>query len=198
MIKICRYCSKEFQSPKSVRKNTCSEECRVKWREQSQHKMFCAKCGTEFRFYPSQHRIYCSYQCHLDSGGAFRAGIAAAEARLKYGPKKDANHNEVVAEMRKYCAVYDMSSAGMGLPDGVAWIKEAWHLFDVKNPKTGYGRRGLNDVQKKWIQAWSGGPVYLIYTVEEAARFAQGNFDGIKFFRGGAVDDADTPDSSES
>jgi len=112
---------------------------------------------------------------------------------LKYGPKKDANHNEVVAEMRKYCAVYDMSTAGMGLPDGVAWINGAWHLFDIKNPKTGYGRRGLNKVQKKWLETWAGGPVYLIYTAEEAARFAQGQFDGIKFARGGIIDDADTP-----
>lgn len=112
---------------------------------------------------------------------------------MKYGPKKDANHNELMAEMRKYCAAYDMSTAGMGLPDGVAWINNAWHLFDIKNPKTGYGRRGLNKVQKKWLETWAGGPVYLIYTVEEASRFAQGNFDGIKFARGGIIDEADTP-----
>ncbi len=108
---------------------------------------------------------------------------------MKYGPKKDANHNEVMGEMRKYCAVYDMSTAGMGLPDGVAWINNAWHLFDIKNPKTGYGRRGLNKVQKKWLETWAGGPVYLIYTTEEAARFAQGQFDGIKFARGGVIED---------
>ena len=106
---------------------------------------------------------------------------------MKYGPKKDANHNEVMNEMRKHCAVYDMSTAGMGLPDGLAWINGAWHLFDIKNPKTSYGRRGLNKVQKKWIEQWKGGPVYLIYTTEEAANFAQGKFEGIKFFEGGAV-----------
>jgi len=114
--------------------------------------------------------------------------MASAEATLKYGPRKDANHNEVIAEMRKYCAVYDMSTAGMGIPDGVAWINGAWHLFDIKNPKTGYGRRGLNKVQKKWLETWAGGPVYLIYTEEEASLFAQGKFDGIKFAIGGVVD----------
>jgi len=100
---------------------------------------------------------------------------------MKYGAKKDANHKEIIEEMRRHCAVHDLSSFGGGLPDGIAWIGEAWHLFDVKNPKTGYGRRGLNEVQKKWVGQWQGGPVYLIYTVEEAARFALGNFSGIKF-----------------
>lgn len=99
---------------------------------------------------------------------------------MKYGPKKDANHNEIFEELRKHCAVYDLSTAGRGLPDGIAWIQAAWHLFDVKNPKTGYGKRGLNEVQKKWIQQWKGGPVYLIYTEDEARRFGCGDFSGIK------------------
>ena len=107
---------------------------------------------------------------------------------MKYGPKKDANHNEIFEELRKHCPVYDMSAAGMGVPDGVAWIAGAWHLFDVKNPKTSYGKRGLNKVQKKWLTQWKGGPIYLIYTVEEAERFGLGNFDGIKFESGGSTD----------
>lgn len=107
---------------------------------------------------------------------------------MKYGAKKDANHNAVFSVMRKHCPVYDLSNAGMGIPDGIAWISGAWHLFDVKNPKTAYGRRGLNKVQLKWLETWNGGPVYLIYTVEEGERFAQGNFEGIKVVHGGGVD----------
>lgn len=132
--------------------------------------------------------MYCSYGCFKISGGPFRAGLASSKATMRYGAKKDANHNEIVDELRKHCPVYDMSKAGNGIPDGVAWINNAWHLFDIKNPKTGYGRRGLNKVQTKWIETWSGGPVYLIYTVEEAARFAKGDFESIKFVRGGAVE----------
>lgn len=140
----------------------------------------CIKCGASFRKYPSQTRLYCSYKCHLDSGGAFRAGLAASKATMKYGPRKDANHNEIFDELRKHCPVYDISTTGRGLPDGLAWINKAWHLFDVKNPNTGYGKRGLNAVQKKWIQQWPGGPVYLIYTADEASRFGRGDFTGIK------------------
>jgi hypothetical protein len=138
----------------------------------------CLQCGVQFTG-PAK-RKFCSYGCHIKSGGAFRAGLASARAVMKYGAKKDANHREVIEEMRKHCAVYDLSAQGCGLPDGLAWIGDQWRLFDVKNPKTAYGRRGLNQVQKKWIQQWNGGPVYLIYTVDEACRFACGNFDGIK------------------
>lgn len=187
--KVCKNCSLLFKCVATSHKINCSQKCRDEHRKKKVLEKLCVHCGEVFRYYLSQKRIYCSYKCHLASGGAFRAGIAAAKATLKYGPKKDANHNEVFAELRKFCAVYDMSTAGMGMPDGVAWINEAWHLFDVKNPKTAYGRRGLNKVQQKWLETWAGGPVYLIYTIEEAARFAQGNFENIKFARGGIVDD---------
>jgi hypothetical protein len=140
----------------------------------------CIQCGSIFSFSPSQRRMFCAYQCHLDSGGAFRAGVASTKARMKYGAKKDANHTEIFNAIKEHCAVYDLSSAGGGVPDGVAYVNSTWQLFDVKNPKTGYGRRGLNPVQKKWVANWRGGPVYLIYTPGEAKEFALGNFCDLK------------------
>jgi hypothetical protein len=124
--------------------------------------------------------MFCSYKCHLDSGGAFRAGMEAAKAKMKYGAKKDANHTEIFSAIKEHCAVYDLSSAGCGVPDGVAYVNNTWQLFDVKNPKTGYGKRGLNPVQRKWVSNWRGGPVYLIYTPGEAKEFALGNFYDLK------------------
>jgi hypothetical protein len=92
---------------------------------------------------------------------------------MRYGAKKDANHKEIMAALRKYCHVYDMSHAGFGVPDGAAWIgNNTWQLFDIKNPLTGYGRRGNRQ---------GGGPIFLIYTTEEAERFAKGELDGLKF-----------------
>lgn len=139
----------------------------------------CQFCKRPFHSYNKKRR-YCSYPCHLASGGAFRAGLASREATMRYGPKKDANHNEIFEVLRKCCAVYDLSVMGCGVPDGLAWVGEQWRLFDVKNPKTGYGRRGLNKVQKKWLAQWQGGPVYLIHNIDEATRFSRGEFDGIK------------------
>ena len=106
---------------------------------------------------------------------------------MKYGAKKDANHTEIMNVLRVFCPVHDLSAFGMGLPDGLAWIKGAWQLFDIKNLKTAYGRRGLNPTQKKWIKNWKGGPVFLIHTVDEAQQFARGQFDGLKR-EGGYVD----------
>jgi hypothetical protein len=182
--KLCRSCGVEFFCAPSIRKTTCSKACKIELINLKKNFKNCCQCGEKFSLFKSQNnKKYCSYKCHLDSGGAFRAGIASTEARLKYGPKKDANHNEIFEELRRYCAVYDLSSAGCGLPDGLAWISNQWILFDVKNPKTAYGKRGLNSVQKKWLSQWKGGPVYLIYTTEEAKKFANGEFDGIKFDR---------------
>jgi hypothetical protein len=162
----------------------------------------CIQCGIEFVSYMSSKKRYCTYACYIASGGAFRAGIASSRAVKMYGPKKDANHNEIFTELAKHCPAYDLSAHGYGLPDGIAWILEEWHLFEVKNPKTSYGRKGLNKVQKKWLSQWKGGPVYMIYTVQEAERFGTGKFKGIKVFypgddkglpqRTGASGDADS------
>jgi hypothetical protein len=103
-------------------------------------------------------------------------------AKLKYGAKKDANHAEVFGAIKRITAAYDLSNCGFGVPDGIAWVNGGWHLFDIKNAKTGYGRRGLNKIQKGWADDWRGGPVYLIYNVDEAVAFATGKFDAIKRF----------------
>lgn len=100
----------------------------------------------------------------------------------KYGAKKDANHTPIMSAIKKITSVHDLSNAGFGVPDGLMWANDGWHLFDIKNPETGYGRRGLNNNQKKWAEDWRGGPVYLIYTIDEAIQFAQGNFKGLKYY----------------
>lgn len=179
--KICVTCNESFDCSAASHKINCSIECATVWRNNKLRHKNCAICGNQFRVFPSSTKRYCSYECHLDSGGAFKAGMAAAKAIMKYGPKKDANHNELFDVLKKYCAVYDVSASGMGIPDGLAWVNNAWHLFDVKNPKTGYGKRGLNPVQKKWLSQAQGGPIYLLYTVEDAENFGCGRFEGLKF-----------------
>lgn len=209
-LKVCEYCRCEFSNYNKKRK-FCSLKCRdmAKPRkaptvqialplpkpakpprqpvEPKKRVYTCQNCRNPYEAYPSAGRVFCTYQCFKDSGGPFRAGMAASQATMKYGAKKDANHADVFDEMRKHCPVYDLSVVGRGVPDGVAWAGGQWRLFDVKNPKTGYGRRGLNPIQKKWLEQWKGGPVYLIYTVEEARLFGQGVVDGLKCFSGGAV-----------
>jgi endogenous inhibitor of DNA gyrase (YacG/DUF329 family) len=142
----------------------------------------CLTCGETFPHYQSNKRKYCSSECFYSDGGAQRAGEASIRAVKKYGAKKDANHNEIFDMIGTFTAVKDLSAAGFGVPDGLAWVNDGWRLFDVKNPKSSYGKKGLNPRQKKWADDWRGGPVYLIYSVEEAEKFARGNLDQIKRF----------------
>lgn len=185
--KFCSISCRDAEKPKKqvVKPETPVRQTKPKTpkepRESRSEERKCVTCQNVFRAYKSQAKRYCSYKCHLDDGGAFRAGIAASKAKMKYGTKKDANHNEIFDKLRELCpAVYDLSMHGHGVPDGLAWILEEWRLFEVKNPSTAYGKRGLNAVQKKWLSQWKGGPVYMIYTTEEAEKFAKGELSSIK------------------
>jgi len=131
----------------------------------------CERCGTEFSKFPSMTKRFCSYECHLASGGAQRAGSAAVEARLKYGAKKDANHDEVVQALeRAGASVIDMSHVGRGFPDLICGFRGITLLMEIKNPKTAYGRRGFNVNQRRWQENWRGGPVALVDSAEAALR----------------------------
>lgn len=187
----CQGCKSTFR-PRTSRQRFCSPACarasQVKPRPAREPgpvvvaQISCSHCATSFRALKSSNRKYCSYACHLASGGARRAGEAAVMAKLKYGAKKDANHREIFAYIEVFTAVKDLSNAGCGVPDGLAWVSGGWRLFDVKNRGTAYGRRGLNPIQKRWADDWRGGPVYLIHDIEEAALFVKGEFGSLTSF----------------
>ena len=90
---------------------------------------------------------------------------------MRYGAKKDANHNEVVAALEKAGAsVLDMSAIGGGFPDLIVGFRGVSLLMEIKNPKTSYGRRGLNKNQIRWQEIWRGGPVSMVDGPEAALR----------------------------
>lgn len=87
------------------------------------------------------------------------------------GKKKDANQN-VIAELFEKAGfvVHDMSSSGNGMPDLAVAYRGVVKLVEVKNPKTKYGRKGLNKIQKRLIEE-RGLPVSVISSVDEAVVF---------------------------
>lgn len=193
----CACCGVERVATAHQRLNkTCSKSCAMRLRAAAvkasiaageytppaQERLKCQQCRAEFMAYRSIGRRYCSYKCHLESGGAFRAGLAAKAATRVYGAKKDANHEELMAVLREMTPVFDFSAQGYGLPDGAAMVGGKVLLFDIKNPKTAYGRKGLNPTQRKWLANSRGGPLFLLYTVEQARAFASGILDGLKVF----------------
>ncbi len=185
---ICVVCGKVMRIPE--RRKYCSDECRqsrrpIKVPPQPNH--ICAHCGRPFHAYDtaSRPRKYCSYSCHLLAGGAHRAGEESVKKTALYGSKKDANHSEIVRAFEKLGAsVLDLSALGCGVPDLLVWCCNGWHLVDVKNPKTGYGRRGLNPRQQRWALNWKGGPVYLIKSIEDVVALVNGNSHQVQNFGG--------------
>lgn len=182
----CPYCNERPIPAKQM--VTCGEhECYKKHQDSKLRTVEsrCPQCSVLFVSALSAKRIYCSYQCHLDSGGARRSGDAAARARMKYGVKKDANHKEMVAAMKKMgISVLDTSHIGCGFPDLIVGIKNTILLVDIKNPKTAYGRRGLNKRQREFAETWTGSPIYLVKTVEDVQLLAEGKWDELEHYGG--------------
>ena len=85
-----------------------------------------------------------------------------------YGAKKDANHTEIVGAIKKLRIPFiDLSALGYGVPDLVVEIRGKLELWEIKNKKTGYGRRGLSKNQKAWAAKWAGNPVVVIMCVDD-------------------------------
>lgn len=91
--------------------------------------------------------------------------------RAGFKCRVDANQAEIVNALRGAGAsVIDASAAGGGVPDLIIGFNGKTILMEVKNPKTSYGRKGLNENQKRWVDKWIGGPVCLVDSIEAALR----------------------------
>lgn len=97
--------------------------------------------------------------------------MAAKGAIMRYGAKKDANHDEIVDALKAVgVSVIDMSHVGKGFPDLIIGFRSETILVEIKNPKTAYGKKGLNKNQQKWKEQWIGGPYCVVDSVEAALR----------------------------
>ena len=95
--------------------------------------------------------------------------MASKKAVMKYGAKKDANHSEIVDALKTHGAsVIDMSHVGQGFPDLIVGFSGQTLLMEIKNPKTAYGKRGLNKNQTRWRENWIGGPYAVVSSVDGA------------------------------
>lgn len=88
-----------------------------------------------------------------------------------YACKKDANHSEIVDVLQKIGAsVIDMSNVGKGFPDLIVGFQLQTILMEIKNPKTAYGKKGLNKNQIKWKEEWTGGTYCVVDSPDAALR----------------------------
>lgn len=123
----------------------------------------CRCCGKTFKNY-NKNTKFCSLSCRDKESQSLRTNA-----------KKDANHHIIVDALTAGGVfVRDLSRALFGVPDLLVWHNNAWHLIEIKNPQTTYGRKGLNKSQKEWAKNWSGGPVYVIRTTNDVDLFLAG------------------------
>ena len=83
---------------------------------------------------------------------------------MRYARRVDANQAEIVAALRKAGAKVKIVHQPYDLQ---VWIGDRTMYIEVKNPKTGYGRKGMNAKQAEEAQ---GLPVYMADSVESALR----------------------------
>ena len=88
---------------------------------------------------------------------------------MRRAAKIDANHNDVVKALRSIGAtVHSLAREGGGCPDLLVGYRGTTLLMEVKDGSRPPSERRLNPDQEKWIEAWRGGAVWLITSVQEA------------------------------
>lgn len=89
--------------------------------------------------------------------------------------KVDANQAEIVAALRKAgCKVYVASSFGQGFPDLVCGYRGRFVLLEVKDGSKPPSARKLTPDQVKFHAEWTGLPLYVVASVEEAIETVTG------------------------
>lgn len=124
----------------------------LNFRDRGNSRKICACCGSEFKpNYAIRTRVYCSHNCYVMNS--------------KHKVRKDNNHGEIIEFCKSVgCLVADLSPLGNGCPDVLLSFRGKIFLVEIKNPRTSYGRRGLNKNQKKFAECW---PVNVVRTTAD-------------------------------
>jgi hypothetical protein len=178
---VCAHCGGERPATvHQMRKTYCSKACMAEaYRERLRGDAnpnfrgagvhLCPRCRKPFRSY--HKRKYCSRPCY----------VLSVPADMRHAPRKDYNHAEIVGAIRDAGgAVIDSSAMGRGFPDLIVCTKSRLTvLAEIKNPKSGYGKQGLNKLQAKFAEVWPG-VVVVLRTVEDAVALVNDRYEGLE------------------
>lgn len=158
----CPTCGKAFTARPTVgtrsgRGKFCSRKCGYEARQNFVVKP-CLICGKLFRLTAFWAKLgskkYCSRRCY------------EVIQKMKRATKDD-NHDEIAkAFLRVGASVIHTHAVGRGFPDLLVCFRNQVYLVEIKNPNSYYGRKGLNELQKKLRD--EGWPVCVIRTCDEA------------------------------
>ena len=90
---------------------------------------------------------------------------------MRRAAKKDANHVEIVAALRKAGAtVVDLGAVGHGVPDLLIGHRGRTMLMEIKDGNKCPSHRHLPPDQEKFFAAWQGGTLAVVDSVDAALR----------------------------
>jgi Holliday junction resolvase len=90
---------------------------------------------------------------------------------MRTAAKVDRNQAEVVNALRKVGAsVQSLASIGKGCPDLLVGYHGILYLMEVKDGSNVPSKQLLTEDQKKWHDAWTGSPVHVVRSIEQALK----------------------------
>ena len=90
---------------------------------------------------------------------------------MRYAARIDDNQNEIVTALRKAGATVRVVTQGGGLPDLLVGYQGRTILMEVKDGNKVPSARKLTDAEEKFFMEWTGGPLVIVNSVEEAVVF---------------------------
>jgi hypothetical protein len=88
---------------------------------------------------------------------------------MRRAAKIDANHAEIVKALRAIgCSVQPLHMVGGGCPDLAVGYRGQNFWLEVKDGTKPPSQRRLTPDQVKWVDAWKGGQVWVVHSVEQA------------------------------
>jgi len=90
---------------------------------------------------------------------------------MRRAAKKDRNHVEIVAALRKAGAtVVDLGAVGHGVPDLLIGHRGRTMLMEIKDGEKCPSQRHLTPDQERFFATWHGGTLAVVDSVDAALR----------------------------
>jgi len=88
---------------------------------------------------------------------------------MRRAARRDGNHTLIAQAFERLgCTVLDTPAIGIaGFPDLVVGLFGVWHVVEVKNPETRYGRAGLNSNQSAFDRDSNGERMWTVSSEDE-------------------------------
>lgn len=90
---------------------------------------------------------------------------------MRWAAQVDGNQKVVVAALRRVGAlVQHLHQVGGGCPDLLIGFRGQLSLLEVKPAEGELHQLRLNENERKWHQLWTGLPIHVVHSPEEALR----------------------------